>query len=264
MAMPVRTTTSSPLPERSMWTVADLERLPDDGNRYEILHGELLVTPMPTNNHQGVAVRLPANLYTWCRAHTGWTGRAAGGVYVGETTWLEPDIAVYPTPEYSDASWRTLPAPLLVVEVLSPSTRKRDRHRKRTAYLAHGVGAVWIVDAHTRTVERWTKASGFPDLLGDPIAWSAEGALPAMSISGLELFGPTPERRRHMARRRLRSRDASASCPGSPARSRQPRTLASCSVDLPLPASRARPRPCSLPRCAVHRPPSPRSIPPAS
>ena len=45
-------------PERSVWTAADLEQLPDDGNRYEVLHGELLVTPQPTTVHQGVAVRL--------------------------------------------------------------------------------------------------------------------------------------------------------------------------------------------------------------
>ncbi len=49
---------SQPHPDRTVWTVADLERLPDDGNRYEILHGELLVTPLPSNGHQGVAGRI--------------------------------------------------------------------------------------------------------------------------------------------------------------------------------------------------------------
>jgi len=54
MAMPVL----SGIPERTLWTIADLEQLPDDGNRYEILHGELLVTPLPSAGHQGVAPRL--------------------------------------------------------------------------------------------------------------------------------------------------------------------------------------------------------------
>jgi len=61
MAMP----TSPLLPARSIWTVHDLERLPDDGNRYEILHGELLVTPMPSNGHRGVALRLAFILMSW-------------------------------------------------------------------------------------------------------------------------------------------------------------------------------------------------------
>ena len=93
--------TSLLFPARSIWTVEDLERLPDDGNRYEILHGELLVTPLPSNGHQGVALRLACILLNWCRAHTGWAVRAPGGVYVSETTWLEPDVAVYPAPEYA-------------------------------------------------------------------------------------------------------------------------------------------------------------------
>ncbi len=130
------------IPERSLWTVADLEQLPDNGDRYEILHGELLVTPLPSSGHQGIVARLLVALAMWCRAYTGWRFLAPGGVYVSETIWLEPDIAVYPSPEYRDTPWRELPAPILVVEVLSASTRKRDRHRKRPAYLSHGVAEV--------------------------------------------------------------------------------------------------------------------------
>ena len=58
MAMLHSRPSSTHLPERSVWTVTDLEALPDDGNRYEILHGELLVTPLPSSGHQGVAMRL--------------------------------------------------------------------------------------------------------------------------------------------------------------------------------------------------------------
>ena len=110
------------LPERDLWTVADLEQLPDDGNRYEILHGELLVTPMPSLGHQKVAARLLVSLATWCRQHTGWAFLSPGGVYISETTWLEPDIAIYQSPEYRKLHWREMPPPVLVVEVWSPST----------------------------------------------------------------------------------------------------------------------------------------------
>ena len=178
------------LPERDLWTVADLEQLPDDGNRYEILHGELLVTPMPSLGHQKVAARLLVSLATWCRQHTGWAFLSPGGVYISETTWLEPDIAIYQSPEYRNLHWREMPPPVLVVEVWSPSTGKRDRHRKRPAYLAHGVGEVWIVKEETRVIERWTAASEFPETHHGSITWTPDETKPALTIDETELFGP--------------------------------------------------------------------------
>ena len=183
---------SRPHPDRTVWTVADLERLPDDGNRYEILHGELLVTALPSNGHQGIVWRLARRLGRWCEDHTGWALRTPGGVYISETTWLEPDIAVYPSPEYLDLPWQQMPPPLLVVEVLSRSTRKRDRHRKRPAYLAHGVNEVWLVDKQSRAIERWTAASEFPETHHGSITWVPEANQQALVISADELFGPVP------------------------------------------------------------------------
>jgi Uma2 family endonuclease len=191
MAMP--DTRLYPSPDRPLWTVADLEALPDDGNRYEILHGELLVTRLPSNGHQGVAGRLFRHLANWCAEHSGWACRTPGGVYVSETTWLEPDIAIYPAPEYAALSWREMPPPLLVVEVASRSTRRRDRHRKRPAYLTRGVCEVWTVDADRRVVERWTSASEFPETHGEQVVWSPEAGLPPLTLTAAELFGPPPE-----------------------------------------------------------------------
>jgi Uma2 family endonuclease len=56
-----------PVPEGDLWTVGDLERLPADGNRYEILHGELLVTPLPSHAHQGPFSELVCELMPWAR-----------------------------------------------------------------------------------------------------------------------------------------------------------------------------------------------------
>jgi Uma2 family endonuclease len=186
MVMPI----SPSFPYRGVWTVADLERLPDDGNRYEILHGELLVTPLPSAGHQGVAARLFVNLAIWCRANTGWRYLSPGGVYISETTWLEPDIAIYPAPEYLNQNWREMPPPVLVVEVLSKSTAKRDRYRKRPAYLAHGVQEMWVVSEAARTVERWTAASEFPETFGESITWAPDDPKPAFVVTAVELFGP--------------------------------------------------------------------------
>ena len=184
----------TPLPVRSMWTVADVEALPVDGNRYEILHGELLVTPLPSNGHQSVAVELTFLVMQWCRAHTGWDVRAPGGMYVSATTWFEPDLCVYAMPRWSTVPWQEMPPPVLVVEILSRSTAKRDRHRKRPAYLANGVREVWLIDRNTRTIERWTPASEFPDTFSDSITWTPDPAFPALEVPALALFGPKVER----------------------------------------------------------------------
>ncbi|WP_373067402.1 Uma2 family endonuclease, partial [Gemmatimonas sp.] len=145
MAMPDTPLYRCPSPDRTVWTVADLEAIPDDGHRYEILHGELLVTSLSPTGPQRSAMRLTVLTVMWCRAHTGWTVLAPRSVHISETTWLEPDLALYAAQESADPSWREMPPPLLVVDVLSPSTRRRDRHRKRPTYLAHGVGELWLV-----------------------------------------------------------------------------------------------------------------------
>ena len=78
-----------------------------------------------------------------------------------------------------------------MVEVLSPSTRKRDRHRKRPAYLAHAASDVRLVDQSARSIERWTNASEFPETHRDTITWSPHPSLPLLVMSEAELFGPT-------------------------------------------------------------------------
>ena len=180
----------APLPERTMWTVADVEALPDDGNRYEILHGELLVTPMPSSRHQDIAVRLTVLVVQWCRANTGWRVHAPGGMHVSETNWFEPDLAVYPESEFSNLDWRDMSTPFLVGEVLSRSTTRRDRHRTRPACLANGVTEVWLVDGDSRAIERWTAASELPEVNRGSITWSPDANLPPLVIPELELSGP--------------------------------------------------------------------------
>lgn len=100
-----------------------------------------------------------------------------------------PRIVTYATPEYEDADWRQMPPPVLVVETQSKSTARRERFRKRPACLPHGVKEVWIVIEKSRTVERWTSASEFPEAHGEVITRRPDVTTPEFSMTELELFG---------------------------------------------------------------------------
>ncbi|MCU0646499.1 MAG: Uma2 family endonuclease [Gemmatimonadaceae bacterium] len=186
--------TMSTRPERSVWTIEDLATLPDDGNRYELLHGELLVTSLPSNRHQSVAAALVHILYSWCLVHTGWAVRGPGGVEMSRTSWLMPDVALYPMPLHETADWSRIPPPTLVIEILSRSTRKRDRHRKRPAYLAFGVREVWTIDARHRLIEQWSATSEFPVAVDRSFTWGPDPTLPPIVFDFDLIFGASETR----------------------------------------------------------------------
>ncbi len=179
------------LPDREIWTIDDLEQLPDDGNRYEVLHGELLVTSAPSHRHQNAATALSYLLFAWCREQTGWAALGVGGFYVDRTTFLLPDVALYEMDQHSAAPWTDVPPPVIVIEVLSPSTRRRDRHRKRPAYLWHGVREVWLVNVATRVIERWTAGAEFPVVESQSFSWSPRADVPAIVVEFATVFGPS-------------------------------------------------------------------------
>ncbi len=126
--------------ESARWSRDELERFPEDGNRYEVLDGELLVTPQPGFDHQFVAARLVHALYAYCAAHKIGVVVGPGAVIWGKNE-LQPDVEVIPvSPPPRKRTWATLPFPILAVEILSPSgvSRARDLGVKREAYLQRG------------------------------------------------------------------------------------------------------------------------------
>jgi Uma2 family endonuclease len=123
-------------------TVADLDRLPDDGHRYELVDGVLVVSPRPTTVHQAVAGRLYGILSAMCPDDCLVVPEPA--VQLGEETELAPDLVVVHLDEVGGAKF-TAP-PLLVVEVRSPSTALIDLNRKKAVYEKFGVPSYWIVD----------------------------------------------------------------------------------------------------------------------
>jgi Uma2 family endonuclease len=134
------------------YTIEDLERFPDDGNRYELLDGVLLVTPSPLFAHQVVISRLVIAIGKYLEA----TGRAhvvtPGAVEIEPKTHLEPDILVVPASQPLDRKWAAIRGWWLAVEVFSESSRIYDRDFKRDAYLAMGVAEAWLVDWWDETV----------------------------------------------------------------------------------------------------------------
>lgn len=134
------------------WTRADLERLPDDGNTYEVIDGELLVSPAPRPAHEELVMGFGRALDDYCRS-TGVGGASYGKpAMVTQDSEVQPDIVVrkrvIPPPD----RWDDSPLPMLVVEVLSESTRRYDLVKKRGFYIETGVPEYWVVDGEARTV----------------------------------------------------------------------------------------------------------------
>ena len=135
------------------YTLADLERFPDDGNRYELLDGVLIVTPAPSNAHQVVVSRLQLPLMQAVMVPGRGQVVGPGAITLPPNTQLEPDILVYPAHYAIDAKWQEIEEHWLAVEVLSRSSRVYDREIKRDAYIALGVQEVWLVDRWSKMVE---------------------------------------------------------------------------------------------------------------
>lgn len=145
------------LPRDHPWTVADLAALPDDGLRYELVDGTLLVSPAPSKLHQ----RAVGNLYVLLRAAC----PPQLEVFLAPTDYqptstrsLQPDLLVVRRDDPGPAAVTTPLA--LAVEVLSPSSRSVDLVLKRELYQQAGVGAYWIVDPEVPSVTGWRLVDG--------------------------------------------------------------------------------------------------------
>ena len=162
--------------------------------RYECVHGELLVTVTAARPwHYTVGNRLLFALQQYAAREP-----AAGfiGAYESKITFGRPDVYVAPdvwavrTEEWRAQRWDALGTPLLLAEVLSPSTRKRDRFKKRLAYMEAGVPLYWIVDGDERWVEVWTPGVDFPHVEREQLVWRPEGAREPFVYALADLFAP--------------------------------------------------------------------------
>jgi Uma2 family endonuclease len=135
-------------------TVEDLECFPDDGNRYEILQGELLVSPAPSPKHGRLSVALIVALDQFISSHGGGEiFHAPVDVVLSPNDTVQPDVCFVSTTRRGIVGERWIEgAPDLVVEIISPSSHQMDLVRKRALYAQAGVPEYWIVDPDQRAI----------------------------------------------------------------------------------------------------------------
>jgi len=157
------------------WTLEELHRLPDDGNKYELVRGELFVTPPPSFRHETLASVLESILVPYVKSWgLGRIYRPRSVVRLGGSE-VEPDLVVRPPTPTLPEKWEDAALPILVVEILSDSTRRRDHGPKREWYLDIGIPDYWIVDGEKRTIRRVRPGMG-DVVTGDVLVWHPPGA----------------------------------------------------------------------------------------
>jgi Uma2 family endonuclease len=136
-------------------TYDEFRQLPDDGKRYELIHGEVHVTPSPATRHQFIQFNLSGSLYDYlARNRIGVVATAPLDVRLNEDTALQPDLIFVSKARAEIIQENFIAgAPDLVVEILSPSTAAHDRATKLRLYAEAGVPQVWYIDPKAKTVE---------------------------------------------------------------------------------------------------------------
>jgi Uma2 family endonuclease len=149
----------------------------------------LLVTPAPTMEHQRIVRRLLVAFDAYCRRFSvGEAFDSPADISWDQDTLVQPDVFVVVPAEAAAHGWSSVQTLLLVAEVMSPSTARGDRFKKRRLYQEHGVGLVWLVDPMRRAVEIWTPTSTEATVATDVLRWEAPGAAEPLVIQLAELF----------------------------------------------------------------------------
>jgi len=174
-------------PATKQWTLEELHRLPDDGNKYELVRGELYVTPPPSEEHEAILTRVSMLLEPYVRAHGLGHVYAPRSVIRFDGSEVEPDRMVRRRSPSDGREWDDAPLPVLVVEVLSGATRRRDLGEKRDFYISAGVSEYWIIDPETQTV-RIVRRTGEDRIVSDELVWLPQSASEPLTFRVAALF----------------------------------------------------------------------------
>lgn len=154
-------------PPQGAWAYDDYARLPDDGWRYEIIGGELHISPAPSAEHQSIVVALVHLLRSFVRQHE--LGRVLAApidvMLPDLASPVQPDVLVVLKANLAIIQQRVEGVPDLVIEVLSPATARYDRQTKYRLYAEAGVTEYWIIDPATGAADVYTRrGNGFVPL----------------------------------------------------------------------------------------------------
>ena len=185
---------SMPILRPRRWTRDDVDRLIDEragmSPRYELVDGELLVTPAPTHRHQRLILQLALLLYPYLTRHK------FGEIFLGPSELkladgerYEPDLFVLRAidgrrPTIADAPVEAL----LVCESLSPGSARHDRITKRRSFQRNDVPDYWIIDGDARALEVWRPGDERPAIIDDRLTWHPRGAVEAFELDVPGLF----------------------------------------------------------------------------
>ena len=185
---------SMPALAHDRWTPDELRRFieehPEPVPRYELIDGELLVTPSPTSLHQRLVLEIAVQLRTYVRLHgLGEVRISPSDLRPIRDALLQPDLFVIPAIEGRRAPLEDPVTRVLVaVEVLSPSSARYDKVIKRRLYQKIGLSEYWLVDPDARTVERWQPTDERPEILEDKLIWQAANVQEPFVLDIVELF----------------------------------------------------------------------------
>ena len=166
------------------WTPDRVRALPDDGRRYEVVAGELLVTPAPSFSHQEAVARLLRSLTDYVEhTHVGHAAISPADLTPEPGALVQPDVFVVAlVAGRRPRDWRDIEHLLLAVEILSPTTARADRTVKRRLYQRAGVPEYWIVDLEARLVERWRPGDDRPEVLTDSLHWQPDPSVEPLRV----------------------------------------------------------------------------------
>ena len=173
------------------WTRDAVLALPDDGQRYELVSGTLVVTPAPRGLHQRAVAELFLRLQEWLGRHpVAHVLFSPADITLGEDEILQPDLFVYRTASGAPLrDWTDITELLLVIEVTSPGSARYDRELKRRRFQRAGIAEYWVVDLEGRMVERWRPGDEAPETITDELLWQPAPGGPGMVLDLETLFG---------------------------------------------------------------------------
>jgi len=173
---------SMPAVQNRRWTAAEVRRLIDEHAeptpRFELVNGELLVTPSPSRMHQRIVLSIIRLLADYVAAqHLGEVLTSPSDVRLAPELIVQPDVYVIPA-ENGRRPRAVGPVTqlLLAVEVLSPGSARYDRVNKRYAYQRAGVPEYWLLDPDAQVIERWLPSDLRPEVVDRELTWSPAGA----------------------------------------------------------------------------------------